>query len=474
MEKEIIFGAPGCGKTKELVDRLKEVLKVYPPNRIALVSFTKKGAHEILTRALDMFEQYSEDDFPYARTLHSICFRELKLSKYDMLSKKDYKAFSLAMNMNFIGYYTEEFYHIDDRYLYLYFLKHNNYTMYQKIRDATQVNIKTLEHVASNYNKYKEKYKKYDFTDILKNTLKAKISLDIDVVLIDEAQDLTTLQWQVCEQLFLRVKKMYIAGDDDQAIYEWTGADVNYFLNIKGKRTILKTSWRLKSNLLDFAKKISAKIDIRIDKDFKAYEEGGNIYFYNTIQDFEFKDNETYFCLSRNNYFLKRYATELRRQLKLFTQKGIPAANPELIHAINSFNDFKKGKLLDKDVAVVTKYLRKDIKNLHLLTWFEALRMAPFEAIYYRQLIQNKIKIVPPKIEVNTIHGVKGGEADNVILFMDVTKVVYDHVYALSDSELRCLYVACTRAKNNLHIIHADTKHSYANIFKELTNECDF
>jgi superfamily I DNA/RNA helicase len=474
MEKEIIFGAPGCGKTKELIDRLKEVLKVYPPNRIALVSFTKKGANEILTRALETFKEYSADDFPYARTLHSICFRLLKMSKYDMLSKKDYKAFSLAMNMNFIGYYTEEFYHIDDRYLYLYFLKHNNYTMYQKIRDATQVNIKTLEHVASNYNKYKEKYDKYDYTDILKNTLKSKISLDIDVAIIDEAQDLTTLQWQVCEQLFSKAKKMYIAGDDDQAIYEWTGADVNYFLDIKGKRTILHTSWRLKSNLLDFAKKISAKIDNRVDKDFKPFEEGGNIYFYNTIQDFEFNSDETYFCLSRNNYFLKRYAIELRRQLKIFSQKGIPAADPEIIHAINNFNAFKKGELSDKDAIIVSKHLRKDIKNLQLLTWFEALRMTPVDAIYYRQLTQKKIKIIPPKIEVNTIHGVKGGEADNVILFMDVTKVVHDQLYSLSDSELRCLYVACTRAKKNLHIIHADTKHSYADIFKELTNECNF
>lgn len=473
MEREIIFGAPGCGKTDALINILAKELKIYNPNRIALLSFTKKGANEILTRALEKFNIYQENDFPYARTLHSLCFRLLKMSRYDMLTKKDYKAFSQAMNMNFIGYYTEEFYHNDDRYLYLYFLKHNNYTMYQKVRDATQVNIETLKHVASNYNNYKKQFNKYDFTDILKNTLDSNITLDIDVVIIDEAQDLTTLQWQVCEQLFSKVKKMYIAGDDDQAIYEWTGADVNYFLDIQGKRTILHTSWRLKSNLLNFAKKISAMIDNRVDKDFKPFEEGGNVSFYNTIQDFEFNDNETYYCLSRNNYFLKRYATELRRQLKIFSQKGIPAADPELIHAINCFNDFKKDELSDRDTIIIKKHLRKDIKNLHLLTWFDALRIIPSDMIYYRQLIQNKIKIITPKIEVNTIHGVKGGEADNVILFMDVTKVVYDQLYALSDSELRCLYVACTRAKHNLHIIHAETKHSYADIFKELTNECN-
>lgn len=473
MEKEIIFGAPGCGKTTALLEILKKELETYKPQRIAFISFTKKGAYGALEKAMEIFP-YNEKEFIYFRTLHSICFRELKMSRYDMLSKKDYKAFSLAMNMNFVGYYTEEFYHNDDQYLYLYFLKHNNYAMYKKVRDANQINIETLKHVANNYNVYKEKYDKYDYTDMLKNTLKAKIALDIDIVIIDEAQDLTTLQWQVCEQLFSKAKKMYIAGDDDQAIYEWTGADVNYFLNIEGKRTILDTSWRLRSNLLDFAKKISAKIDYRVDKDFKPYAEGGTIQFYNTIQDFEFNENETYYCLSRNNYFLKHYANELKRQLKMFSQKGVPAADPEIIHAINSFTAFKKGELGDRDVVTVKKHLRNDIKDIQILTWFDAFRISSVDAIYYRQLIQNKIEIVPPKIEVNTIHGVKGGEADNVILIMDVTKVVYDQLYALSDSELRCLYVACTRAKSKLHIIHANTKHSYADIFKELTNECDF
>ena len=157
MYKKIIFGAPGCGKTFELIGILEKELEEYAPQRIALISFTKKGAAEILARALEKFEQYTIQDFPYARTLHSTCFRVMKMSRYDMLSKKDYKAFSQAMNMNFIGYYTEEFYHNDDQYLYLYFLKHNNYAMYQKVRDAIQPNITTLKHVANNYNLYKSR-----------------------------------------------------------------------------------------------------------------------------------------------------------------------------------------------------------------------------------------------------------------------------------------------------------------------------
>ena len=467
---EIIFGAPGCGKTTKLMDILEIELKQSTPDRIAFISFTKKGAYEGLARALDKFD-YDESDFRYFRTLHSLCFSELKTSRYDMLSKKDYRIFSAAMNMKFVGYYTEEFYHNDDMYLYLYFLKHNNYKMYEKIRDSIQVNIETLKHVALNYTKYKEHFKKKDFTDLLKDTIKKKIILDIDVAIIDEAQDLTTLQWEVCQMLFANAKKVYIAGDDDQAIYEWTGADIDYFLALEGKRIILHKSWRLKSELLNFAKKISALIENRVDKDFKPANDGGQIEYYNTIQDFKFNSDETYYCLSRNNYYLRRYSIELKKQLKIFKIKNKLSVDPDVIFAINNFKKYKENHLLEHDAIKVKKFLRKDIVDITKFEWYEVFTLPTDDIFYYRRLIQNKVNIEEPKIFVNTIHGVKGGEADNVILLMDVTKVVYQQLYKLSDSELRVLYVACTRAKNSLHIIHAETKYSYTDTFKELNNE---
>ena len=36
-------------------------------------------------------------------------------------------------------------------------------------------------------------------------------------------------------KLALNADKVYLAGDDDQAIYEWSGADVSYFQTFPGK-----------------------------------------------------------------------------------------------------------------------------------------------------------------------------------------------------------------------------------------------
>lgn len=47
--------------------------------------------------------------------------------------------------------------------------------------------------------------------------------------MVDEAQDLTPLQWDMVVKIAKSVWRVYIAGDDDQAIYEWNGAEVEYF-----------------------------------------------------------------------------------------------------------------------------------------------------------------------------------------------------------------------------------------------------
>ncbi len=42
---------------------------------------------------------------------------------------------------------------------------------------------------------------------------------EFDVVFIDEAQDLSPIQWKLYDILKSKSKKIYLAGDDDQAIY---------------------------------------------------------------------------------------------------------------------------------------------------------------------------------------------------------------------------------------------------------------
>ena len=53
---------------------------------------------------------------------------------------------------------------------------------------------------------------------------------EIEAVFLDEAQDLSPAQWDMFFYIEEHCKRSYIAGDDDQTIYTFQGADPNILL----------------------------------------------------------------------------------------------------------------------------------------------------------------------------------------------------------------------------------------------------
>ncbi len=466
----LIYGAPGCGKTTELINILNNELKSVQPDRIAFVSFTKKGSYEGRDRAITKFK-YKQSDFKYFKTLHAIAFRDGHYSIHDMISKKDYRIFSHAMGMHFVGYYTEEFYNNDDKYLFLDYLIKNNIEIANKYLEL--IDTKLLKNIIYNYKRFKNEMHIVDFTDLIIEFIKRNKSLPIDVAIIDEAQDLTTLQWRMCEVAFRDAKRVYIAGDDDQAIYEWNGADVNYFLKLNGNKKILKTTYRLNKNILNFSKNIVKLITNRIEKNIHTTNNIGGVYFYNSIDEIKININESYYFLARNNCFLNKYETFLKKKAKIFYYKNKLSVDHNYIKAINVYESMRVTKSLynKKEIDI---YL-KEHKKLNLkLPWYEVFNFNNDDIAYYKDLIKFKTDLKNINIQINTIHGVKGGEVDNVVLNLDVTRAVKNSYEINPDSELRVLYVGVTRAKKNLHIIYGNTKNNYNDYinFKEFNNEC--
>ena len=77
-----------------------------------------------------------------------------------------------------------------------------------------------------------EHYKKesfIDFTDMIQRAIDEVEFPPLEVLILDEAQDFTPLQWSVIYKISENVKRIYLAGDDDQGIYKWNGADPKYF-----------------------------------------------------------------------------------------------------------------------------------------------------------------------------------------------------------------------------------------------------
>ena len=85
-------------------------------------------------------------------------------------------------------------------------------------------------------------------------------------------------------------------------------------------------------------------------------------------------------------------------------------------------------------------------------TWDMALdRIGDEDRAYASALLNRGINIFEkPKIKLSTIHGAKGGEADNVLLFTDLSGKALKEMENNPDDAHRVLYVGMTRAKHNL------------------------
>lgn len=464
MQIEIIYGPPGTGKTTTLLNILSKELKTYSIEEIAYVSFTKEGVRQGKERAHKECN-LAKNKMEYFRTLHSIAFKQANMNPLDVMDKNKYKEFSEIVGMKFTGYYTEEFRHNDDRYLFSIMLQRNNPKMAKKY--LFDLDLVKLKFIREGYSNFKEQNQYYDYTDMIELFNQRNKHLPVKVAIIDEAQDLTTLQWEMILIAFKNCDKIYIAGDDDQAIYEWFGADVKYFLNIKGNIKVLNKSYRLPNKILLFSKKITSLITQRAEKEYESSDENkdGQIIKIKMLKELLpiIKENdETWMFLSRNRYFLKSIESFLRENGIVFRNFNKLSIENEKVKAINVFEKMRK-ELSFMPNKPEYNFLKKHVKeNMDFRKpWYNNFEWSYDELLYYRDIISNKTDLKKVRVRLETIHAVKGDEADNVVLVRDITKQVYLNLQNNPDSEHRVFYVGATRTKKNLYILDGTNKYQY-------------
>lgn len=457
----MILGPPGTGKTTTLLSVLESELMKVDPNRIAYVSYTRKGAYEGRDRARDRMNLKLKD-LPYFRTLHSIAYRQAGISPGGMVedNKDLMKKFSNKMGMKFRGYYTEDFTHTDDRYLFFDFLHRNN----PKIASdyMMDMNLDMLKWVRRNYERFKDAIKMPDYTDLIEQFCKDDKPLPVDVAIIDEAQDLTTLQWTMIWIAFRNCKRVYIAGDDDQAIYEWSGADVPYFLHIKGEQQILSKSYRLPDKIHEYSETITSYIQERIPKEYTSNGYKGELHKIVDFKEVDINNGESWLFLSRNNWFLDGIDNWLRDEGKVFYRKEKLSLNPSIYKAIKKHAGIcKSGREGYESDHQMVSFFCKTVPKYDK-PWYDEFTVLKPETIkYFRRVIGAGTDLKETQIKISTIHGVKGGEADNVVLLLDINRAVNKNMKLHHDAEMRCYYVGATRARKRLFLVSPKTRYSF-------------
>jgi DNA helicase-2/ATP-dependent DNA helicase PcrA len=480
------LGPPGTGKTTTLLNEVDKYLKETDPNRIGYFSFTQKAAYEARNRAMSKFN-YSEDDLPYFRTLHSLAFRQLGIKKENVMQKRHYE--DLGKKMNMIVDYNE----YDNEHTGLFTTKSDLLRITQlaqlrgispeqqyNLKEHTQdITVKQLKQFVSDLLQYKKDYNLIDFTDMITEFIKSDKSPKFDVVFIDEAQDLSRTQWTMAKSIWDKTNDTYIAGDDDQAIFRWAGADVDSFITQTGKIMQLTQSYRVPQVVHDIASRIVNKIKNRLPKDWRPKTQKGLLSYYDDFEQVNMKGGSwlvlarTRFMLndleeklySRGLYYENKFKTNKEQDLyKAISdwenlRKGVDI-NHEQISRIASYmtqNNFEKNsiKYLDKDARYQMSVLKERMWLKTDKVWYEAFDDAPQKKIrYIRRMRENGEKLNSnPRIILSTIHGVKGGEQDNVVLLTDLSRNTQKSYEKNPDDENRLFYVGATRTKNHLHVI---------------------
>ena len=486
---QVLLANAGAGKTSKLMDILLEELKTRRPEEIAFVTFTKKGANEGLRRACSKFN-ISPDELPYFRTLHSLTFHALNLNLKNVFGKIDERKFNKET-----GYYLNRCdnnsnVHIskDSKYLDFYDLERSNAVSSKQLAEA-DIELGYYRQLVQKYEEYKARQHLVDFFDCLIKYVQEGVSLPCKVVMIDESQDITSLQWKVIEKAFSRAEKVYIAGDENQSIYKYAGARPDFLIKLANEypRIELKASYRLPRKVFTIAKSLVNMIQEKTDKAFE-FREGnieGKVYSVNDVDRLknfinvnELKDDKNcqWYFLARNNCFLSEYAKMLEDELIPYWNADGFFMGGEIMKRIKDYNGFalEGYKTETKREEFRKKFGITDFSvpfyETNLFTEGRKWVYASYIEKYGLEKLEEMCKW-NPQILLSTIHYVKGGEAKNVALMLDSTARTYGEIFDDMDSELRVLYVGITRAKENLYLIDGKSKFNYNNLLSVIKDE---
>lgn len=477
--------------TRRLIEEVSKELETRRPEELAFVTFTRKGAEEGLRRVCSKL-MFEPEDLPYFRTLHSLTFHALNLKGTQMFGRLDQRKFNkeFGYNVNRCEVDTGKVAATTDSlYLDFYDMERSGALTSKQLAEA-DIEKAYYNQIVRDYEAYKAREEKVDFFDCLIKYVENGEALPVKVAMIDEAQDITALQWKVIDKAFRKAEKIIIAGDDKQSIYAYSGARPDFLIQLSKQFPVehLSKSYRIPYSVYKLSVAITNFIGEKTEQKAEPRMENGEGMvmqlnelerILNFLDESCIKndpDKTAWYILARNNCFLEEPKKVLEEALiPYWTADGFFMGG-EIMKRLKDYENFKMEGYRDpkKKEDFQRKFGIEDFTQpfteTNLFTEGRKWVYASYIEKYGLKKLEEMCKW-NPQVLVSTIHHVKGGEAKNVAIMLDTTRKTKGNVFENIDEELRILYVGVTRAKENLFLIDSKNGEGYDNILQVIKQE---
>ncbi len=478
----VIKGPPGTGKTTTLVAKFELEAQTYSPDRIALVTFTNAARDEAIRKLCESNPGLSSDDLRYVRTLDSISLGLTRADSTKLFTEKRQIEFR---NANFPGIAPEIAKHYSsaiDRARVAGLTKQQMLTGLSPAV-ARRLDAGRLDRYYDAYEKYRQEHGLITFEDLRAIALKKQLHPDVDVLIVDECQDLNSTMSQLVDAWATQCRKVYVAGDDDQSIYGFAGADPQWLIERfrEHQGEVLAQSHRVPSLVHALALKAIQGVPGRISTPYLPTPVQGRVLTgIRAPQLAKLLVGKTNLVLARDAWALLPIKKELDLAGVLYTESRPDA--PLLALAAMTKNLREGGTVVGR--VLNTLFERRALADdapvrgrLAAVEGSQHYTLADLERLLGQHPVFTQIKAGTPsvlgkltaretllvtrrwtgaqngQVILSTIHGAKGAEADVVAIVPDRSKTSYDAAAAdpkVAADEARLLYVALTRTKDTL------------------------